>query len=86
MVTCSQITCSNTYGVKFILGDVGAVLVRGDSAERILYLLGGMHILGFLADHERHVLLEGYLAVAVRVYHICKTIIMKYFDGILLHY
>lgn len=61
-----------THSIELLLGDVCAVLVRRDGSERVLYLLGRVHVLSLLADHERHVLLQGYLAVAVWIYHIWK--------------
>lgn len=62
---------AQTHRIEFVLGDVGAVLVRGDGPERVLYLLAGVHVLRLLADHEGHVLLQGHMPVAVRVHHVC---------------
>lgn len=59
------------HRIEFVLGDVGAVLMRGDGAERVLDLLRRVDVLRLLADHEGHVLLQRHLAIAVGIDHIC---------------
>jgi len=53
-------------GVELLFGDVGPLAV-GDGAEGVLDLLGALHVLCLLADHEGHVLLQRHVAVAVRI-------------------
>jgi len=60
------------HRVKFILGDIGTI-ARCDCSERIFDFLRTLDVLGFFANHKRHVLLEGNVTISVRVDHICKT-------------
>lgn len=62
-----------THCVKFLLCHVRSIGCC-DSTEGIFDFFRALYVLGFLTDHESHVLLQGDVPVAIRIHDICNFI------------